>query len=413
MGTVAQTNALTLSGQVSVDASGQATQREPSQWLRRRVAQVALAPDFSSLNLPRVDFDALLTEQLTRAKDFKSRVLAPRSWGEWFLDVIEGPWAPAKPDMPTRLDRGPQAPRHLPFRKAVDGVVDETQRRELKGFLQRSETKWSLSRWTSVYEYMVPIRNLPVALEGLSILHLSDIHFLKGNDRSIKELAHVARYLEAGERRVDAILISGDIITRSPDDLSPEALLQLRRISAVCPQSFMVYGNHDYHGHMPAVISRELERVGFHDINNHQVRLRVGTATLNIFGIDDAYFGDPRPPRDVNKDEINIVLTHNLDAIRHDFPGDVDLILSGHTHWGEVKWLDGAGFMRWWGYCDNLNKHTKKWDVLSERTLSFVHPGLARYYVPYRGMRHPPGVVFHTLCRQSTPAEQKEERDVE
>jgi predicted MPP superfamily phosphohydrolase len=164
----------------------------------------------------------------------------------------------------------------------------------------------------------------------------------------------------------------------------------------------MVHGNHDYHGHVPAVISKQLEKVGFHDINNHHIRLRIGDAPLNIFGVDDAYFGNPVPPDSVPPLETNIVLTHNLDAIRGNFPKDVDLILSGHTHWGELKLFDGARVMNWWGYSDNINQHTKAWDCLTDRTLSYVHPGLARYYVPYRGLRHPPGIAIHTLVNPDT-----------
>jgi hypothetical protein len=55
--------------------------------------------------------------------------------------------------------------------------------------------------------------------------------------------------------------------------------------------------------------------------------------------------------------------------------------------------------MTLWGYCDNVNNHTRHWDVLTDRTLSFVHPGLARYYVPFRTLRHPPGIAIHTLKR--------------
>jgi hypothetical protein len=248
-----------------------------------------------------------------------------------------------------------------------------------------------------VYEYEVPIRNLPRALHDLTILHLSDIHFLSSYERAWREMANVARYFESGSRKLDLIVLSGDVITKSPDDLCRKGLHQLARLSAVCPQAFMVHGNHDYHGHVPALISRELQRVGFHDINNHHVRIKIGDAPLNIFGVDDAYFGSPQAPQTVRSTETNIVLTHNLDAIRGDFPRDIDLILSGHTHWGELRLFDGSQVMKWWGYCENVNRHTKGWDALSKRTLSFVHPGLARYYVPYAGLRHPPGVVLHTL----------------
>ena len=159
----------------------------------------------------------------------------------------------------------------------------------------------------------------------------------------------------------------------------------------------MVYGNHDYHGHTPALISRYLERVGFTDINNASARLVIDGAPLNIIGVDDAYFGRPKPPNQINPNEPNIVLTHNLDAIRSNFPREVDLILSGHTHWGEIKFFNGSKVMKLWGYNDNVNDHTRHWDVLSDRALSYVGSGLARYYVRNRQLRQPPSIAIHSL----------------
>jgi predicted MPP superfamily phosphohydrolase len=360
-----------------------------------------LVNSISELSLPRLDFNQLLHEQLEKAKELKSRILAPPTFGERFLNFIEGPWAPAARDLPDRRDLAVSRQELTPFRKPCRDKLDVSARIAVKQQVAASEHRWPLTRWSSVYEYDVPIQKLPRDLHGFTVLHLSDIHFLKGCERPCEELAQVAKFLETGRRKVDLILLSGDVITRSPEDLNKEALRQLNRMSDVCPQSFMVYGNHDYHGHMPAIISKKLEEVGFHDINNHHIKLKIGQASLNLIGVDDAYFGDPTPPTVLDKDGINIVLTHNLDAIRGNFPADVDLILSGHTHWGEVKIFDGSSLMRIWGYCDNINSHTKQWDVLSDRTLSFVHPGLARYYVPFRGLRHPPGVAIHSLYAAS------------
>jgi predicted MPP superfamily phosphohydrolase len=363
--------------------------------VKERLARLAV--HFHEIALPRLDFNALLKEQIETARERRQRAVAPPTLGERILNLIEGPWAPAAQDLPERKSLGALSELQLPFRTPIAGSSDFQARLSRKQMISRTEHRWPISKWSSVYEYDVPVQRLPVELQGFTILHLSDIHFLKGCDRPCVELSKVAEYLESGKRRIDMILLSGDVITRSPDDLNRDALRQLHRMSEVCPQSFMVYGNHDYHGHVPAVISKSLERAGFHDINNHHVALRLGRATLNVFGVDDAYFGDPKAPTSIRPDEINIVLTHNLDAIRGDFPKDVDLILSGHTHWGEVRLFDGSSLMKIWGYCDNINRHTKHWDVLSERTLSFVHPGLARYYVPFKGLRHPPGVAIHTL----------------
>ncbi len=351
----------------------------------------------TGLRMPRVDFDSLVREQLSLAVRKRVDKVASTPIERRILDFVEGPWAPSARDLPERRKIIGSGAIAEPFRKPVDNLRQYLSWRERKQAVAKSERRWSMSEWSSMYEYSVPVRNLAPALDGFTILHLSDVHFLGSCQRAQQELGNLACYLERGERRIDTILLSGDVITRSPDDLDREALRQLRRLTEVCPQAFMVYGNHDYHGHTPALISRELERVGFHDINNHRVTLTVDGAPLNVFGVDDAYFGRPDAPSAVRQDQTNILVTHNLDAIRGNFPEHFDLILSGHTHWGEVRFVNGSDLMRLWGYTDNINRQTKHWDVLSERTLSYVHPGLARYYVPFRGLRHPPGFVLHTL----------------
>jgi predicted MPP superfamily phosphohydrolase len=271
------------------------------------------------------------------------------------------------------------------------------ERKKTKRFISERERRWALTPWSSIYEYDVPLRNLPIALHGLSIVHLSDVHLLASHRRPVRELTALADLMEHSDKKVDLVILSGDLITKGPEDLCPDALRALRRICTVCPLSYMVHGNHDYHGHVPALISHQLESVGFKDINNKHITLTIDGVRLNLYGVDDEYFGLPIAPRAVPEDEVNILVTHNLDAIRRDCASGLDLILSGHTHWGEIRGVDGASLMRLWGYCDNVNGQIKHWEMLNDRTLSFVHPGLARYYVPWRGLRHPPGFAIHTL----------------
>ena len=353
----------------------------------------------SEQSLPRLDFNELLRAQIEHARWLKSQNFAPPTLKERLLSFIEGPWAPANSDLPERRSLSCSGAGTRPYRTPCKDRSSKVRRRQRAATIRRSEHRWSLSRWTTVYNYDVPIQRLPEALDGLSILHLSDIHLLKGNDLPWQELASIADAVERRHESFDIVLLSGDIITKGPGDLCANSLRALERISSACPRSFMVHGNHDYHGHVPALISTQLGNVGFHDINNFHVRLRFGNTPLNIYGVDDAYFGAPLAPRATPQDEINIILTHNLDSIRGDCCPNIDLILSGHTHWGEFRLFDGSKLMTLWGYCDNVNNHTRHWDVLTDRTLSFVHPGLARYYVPFRTLRHPPGIAIHTLKR--------------
>lgn len=351
----------------------------------------------SELRLPRIDFSSLVKEQVEKARALKARVLAPPTLSERFITLVEGPWAPTAHDLPQRNKSRQHDASNEPYRIAPQSASDRRERGELRRIIKASQRIAPLNTWSSVYSYDVPIRGLHRDLHGFTMVHLSDIHLIKGFARPHHELNAIASFLAKRERPWDAILISGDIITKGPEDLCGEGLRALERIRATTSNAFMVYGNHDYHGHVPAFISQQLQDIGYHDINNQQVRLTIGRGALNIFGVDDAYFGSPAAPRQAPLQETNIILTHNLDSIRGDCCRNIDLILSGHTHWGEIRLFNGSKLMKLWGYCNDVNGHTKDWDVLTNRTLSYVHPGLARYYVRASALRHPPGIAIHRL----------------
>lgn len=351
----------------------------------------------SELRLPRIDFNSLVREQVEKARALKARVLAPPTLSERFITLVEGPWAPTAHDLPQRNNSPKRDASDEPYRIAPQSASDRQERSELRRMIRLSQRITPLNKWSSVYSYDIPIRGLHRDLHGFTMVHLSDIHLIKGCDRPHQELNAIATFLARSPRLWDAILISGDIITKGPEDLCGEGMRKLERIRSTSSNAFMVYGNHDYHGHVPALISQQLQDVGYYDINNQRVRLKVGNGALNIFGVDDAYFGSPVAPRQAPIQETNIILTHNLDSIRGDCCRNIDLILSGHTHWGEIRLFNGSKLMKLWGYCDDVNGHTKEWDVLTNRTLSYVHPGLARYYVRASALRHPPGIAIHRL----------------
>jgi predicted phosphodiesterase len=313
--------------------------------------------------------------------------------------VFEAPWSPGSDFLPPKTTPEEFGNSSLPYRSKVFPEIPEHLRT-----VRSSEQQQAISRWSHIYEFSVPIRNLHPSLEQTTILHLSDVHFLKGDPRPILELQHLARWLRKNEIFPDVTAFTGDVITKLPEDLCSASVRALADIAALSKHSLFVHGNHDYHGKVPEFIASEIERSGFTNLTSESIDLHFGGGTLNIHGIDDAYFGSPRAPRQMVSNETNIVLVHNLDAIRSNFPKETDLILSGHTHWGELRLpaaerfpiLDGMWWMGKWGYSDNINHHTRHWDALSDRTLSFVHPGLARYYVP-RMLAHPPGFVLHRL----------------
>jgi predicted MPP superfamily phosphohydrolase len=349
--------------------------------------------------VPPVSKDLLeeLRRQLEKATIERSRSRPPLSLSEKILNFIEGPWAPEARDLPERSTWPSNGLSSKAFRSSPLTMREGHRRTILRRKVNNSLRRRELTAWTSLYEYDVPITSLPRVFDGARILHLSDIHLLARKREPLRELEGICRYVESLREELLAVVLTGDIITVSPEDLSDEALSYFARIAKVCPHSFFVLGNHDYHGHTPALISYRLQEAGFIDLNNRHVILRKGSRGLLLHGLEDAYFGTPRPPVELDPFSTNILIMHNLDALRSDSSPNVDLVLSGHTHWGESKFFNGTLLMKLWGYCANVNNQIKSWDMLSHRTLSFVHPGLARYYVPFAKLRHPPGIVVHNL----------------
>lgn len=320
------------------------------------------------------------------------------SWINSLLTRLEGPWAPAPEDLPEK--RGPELNGNStePFRIAAT-ASSASQRVDILRRVNHSCTRESISRWSTLYSYDVPVRALQPELVGTTILHISDVHFLKDDPRPVLELQNLARALQQREKRIDLLLISGDLLTRGPADLTAAGLQAIEAIAESASVSAYVPGNHDYHGNGQHVLQRAMRDAGLLDVTNAHLRLKISGAPLNVYGVDDAIFGTPLAPCVLNSEEFAILLTHNLDAVRKNFVDAFDLLLSGHTHWGEIRFFNGSKIMNAWGYCDNKNGHTHAWDMLTDRALSYVHPGLARYYARVPAVWHPPGFVLHRLTR--------------
>lgn len=174
-------------------------------------------------------------------------------------------------------------------------------------------------------------------LSGLRILVLSDIH------TNLPLLEKAA--LMAEQARPDMIVFLGDLYT---DFLrathAGDYITQMKKISSIAP-AYACLGNHD----MALVdnVERILKEGGFTLLRNSAAFVtipRLGNAEFKLVGLGDVREGDFFPdrcmtPRDAAEESAmpTIVLSHNpkgrklLDGYRW------DLMLSGHTHGGQIK----------------------------------------------------------------------------
>jgi predicted MPP superfamily phosphohydrolase len=224
----------------------------------------------------------------------------------------------------------------------------------------------------------VPLRH---AQDGLTILHLSDLHFAGKRSR---KLAVASAYLT--DREFDLVLITGDIAHRSTTRLSQEERAFLLGLRARLG-TFYVYGDHERQGRgNVADVERQLSECGLVNLTNGLATFILPQATLTILGLDDIKLGTPNyaVAKNLVASHCNIALLHNLDALSSRVPRVLDLVLSGHLHAGELSFglFDGGSLMRLESSYHNLNRHkgTKAaFAMLTPRTLSYSSPGFHSY----------------------------------
>lgn len=199
-------------------------------------------------------------------------------------------------------------------------------------------------RWLEVTRLRIPVRGLPPAFHGFRIVQLSDIHH-----SSVVPLSFVERCIEdANNLDPDLIVLTGDYVTTRDSRFAGAVLSAFRALRArfaVCA----VLGNHDRGIYRFRRSSREpvdadiyqdqFDRVGVRLLVNEPFHLISGGSALAVVGLDDLWGGgfDEEMAFDgVDRHTPRVVLCHNPDGAVLLRGHRADLILSGHTHGGQV-----------------------------------------------------------------------------
>lgn len=228
-------------------------------------------------------------------------------------------------------------------------------------------------------KFALPIADLPQELSNLKILQFSDLHIHENTSET---------YLHKLSKKIsslkpDIIVFTGDFLCYSyvPEPKRLQTFLCSLRAPHGC---FAILGNHDYAAcvsisesgnydvvHSPSssllrafkrlgtttsltkIVTHEaqnvvlhaklvklLEKTPFKLLHNNTHQVRIGQAALNICGLGEYMLGRAQPEeafKNYDRTSPGLILLHNPDGIKllHGFPGDI--ILSGHTHGGQVN----------------------------------------------------------------------------
>lgn len=195
-------------------------------------------------------------------------------------------------------------------------------------FLTRLPGNEFLQLEVSDKEYLVP--RLPPEWDGLSILHLSDMHFIGTVDRPFfEQVIECAR-----SRPADLVVFTGDLLDRAElIDWLPETL---GRLSAPLGCWF-VLGNHDWYVGNDEEVRRRFESLGWRGLAGRSELISHRGLPLSLSGSERPWMGRHPDLSQVPADAFRILLSHTPDNIGWAKNHQIDLMLSGHNHGGQIR----------------------------------------------------------------------------
>lgn len=222
----------------------------------------------------------------------------------------------------------------------------------------------SLKEGIEIAKVDLKITNIDESFNNFRFIQISDLHF--GNLTKINHIKKTIRLVN--NLNPNLVIITGDLIhsggygfhhrsaiifshklfklksyLRNARDKIKELSHELREINA-SESVLAVFGNHD---HMEGLFSLKKNTENFINyLNNKSIVISKGESSISFSGIDDLKLGKPDIQKTIkeleeNKKAINfkVLLSHNPDITKNtkkDLVNKFDLMLSGHTHGGQI-----------------------------------------------------------------------------
>ncbi len=189
--------------------------------------------------------------------------------------------------------------------------------------------------------------------DDITILHLSDFHFRKNETTKVKFLDKLSKQV------FDLILITGDLAEYK--EAMNNCISKITNLKSIYG-TYISFGNHDHyqyrwysvllsiiynnknlvHNSLTYIFDdliKKIEKTNIKMLINKNTTVKIRGKNINLCGIDDYYAGNPSLEEafsNINLNNFTILLSHRPDVISNEIASKADLILSGHTHGGQI-----------------------------------------------------------------------------
>ena len=233
------------------------------------------------------------------------------------------------------------------------------------------------------------IKNLPPSFKGLKIIQLSDFHSKNFGKMEARILASLKTL------NPDFIFITGDIVDWTTKDLdSCKAFWQ--KLSESYPgKIFGVLGNHEHRNLKFKTIKSLLDESGIKILINESVELERGGQFIYLVGVDDPHLKHDDVEKAMQGVKIGmskIMIAHSPEILRNIKDKNIDLVLTGHTHGGQINIPFITDFFLPLKY----DKKYKKGLFEEDSTLMYVNRGIGTTTFPFR-LNSTPEITLITL----------------
>lgn len=248
----------------------------------------------------------------------------------------------------------------------------------------------------AIEEHTVHLARLADAFRGMRIVQASDFHYVDYTEPWF--LREVVRRINT--LRPDLVVLTGDFVTLFPHGRSfsrrhaPECAAILSGIE--CPLRYASLGNHDMYVGARYVIN-PLKEHGIPLLRNAALPLERDGKRLWLAGVGSACAGDvdlakaiPQPSS--HGSDAVVLMAHEPDILPEVARYNVDLMLSGHTHGGQVR----LPFLPPFHLPEYGRNYVEGW-FREGSTQMYVNRGIGAVGVPIR-FRCPPEITVFTLA---------------
>ena len=251
--------------------------------------------------------------------------------------------------------------------------------------------------WIDVQEVSVRVANLPEAFRGFRIVQIADFHYGEFTEPTFLRAA-VAK---ANALKPDLVALTGDFVSSGPmvERISADFAYHCADMLAklTCPLRYAVLGNHDVMVN-PAAVTDALGSQGIPVLHNSYVPIERDGAKIWLAGVADVLIGNQAdlnlalPKENIRGGAPVVLMAHEPDFADEATKWPVDLMLSGHTHGGQVR----IPFLPPFDLPDLGRKYVEGLFSINRLQL-YVTRGLGTVGIPVRFMC-PPEITVITLA---------------